>query len=90
MLNQIKALLSDAKLQQQIKQAADLAEAVKLIVSAGTAKGYTFSKEAVSQLVATLMPMESNELSEEDLLAISGASVGCTHCSPATPTPRTN
>lgn len=76
MLNHIQTLLNDSQLQQKIKQATDLAEVVKLIVSAGASKGYDFSKEAVSQVVMTLMPMESSELSEEDLLTVSGAQLG--------------
>ena len=73
MLNQIKALLSDAQLQQQIKQAADSTEAVKVIVTAGAAKGYNFSKEVVAQALTSLMLAESNQLSEADLLSVAGA-----------------
>jgi predicted ribosomally synthesized peptide with nif11-like leader len=72
MLNHIKTLLSDVQLQQQVKKATNLAEVIKLIVTAGVAKGYNFSKEGVTQVLATLAPMEENELSEEELLAVSG------------------
>jgi hypothetical protein len=72
MLHHLKTLLSDVHLQQQVKQATNLAEAIKLIVTAGAAKGYNFSKEGVAQMLATLAPMETNVLSEEELLAVSG------------------
>ena len=73
MLHQIKSLINDVQLQQQLKQAADLADAVKLIVNAGAAKGYTFSKETVSRTLASMMPAEPSQLSEEDLLSVAGA-----------------
>lgn len=77
MLNHLKTLLSDVHLQQQVKQATDLAEAIKLIVAEGAAKGYNFSKEGVAQMWTTLTPMEESELSEEELLAVSGGA-SCT------------
>lgn len=90
MLNHLKTLLSDGPLQQQVKQVTNLAEAIKLIVAAGAAKGYNFSKEGVAQMLTTLTPMEANELSEEELLAVSGGAsctckagaVTCTSSSP--------
>ncbi|MEO1347948.1 MAG: Nif11-like leader peptide family natural product precursor [Cyanobacteria bacterium J06635_15] len=79
MFNQIKALLSDSQLQQQIMKSANPTESIKLIVKAGVAKGYNFSKESVSQVLTTLT-MQPNELTEEDLLAVSGGSCGPRTC----------
>ena len=47
MLNHIKTLLSDVQLQQQVKKATNLTEVIKLIMTAGVAKGYNFSKGGV-------------------------------------------
>jgi hypothetical protein len=77
MLNHLKTLLSDGHLQQQVKHATNLTEAIKLIVTVGAARGYNFSKEGVVQMLTTLTPMKENELSEEELLAVSGGA-SCT------------
>jgi DNA-binding transcriptional regulator LsrR (DeoR family) len=70
MLQQIKELLTNTQLQQQIKEAATLAEAVQLIMAAGAEKGYNFAKESVSQFLAG--QMLTTELTEQDLLAVAG------------------
>ncbi|RUR72304.1 Nif11-like leader peptide family natural product precursor [Chlorogloeopsis fritschii PCC 9212] len=84
MIAQIKELLANAQLQQKIEEAADLAESIKLIVSAGAEKGYNFTTEAVSQLLAELTSPETTELSEEELLMVSGGATPhtgmCPHC----------
>ncbi|MEH2126611.1 MAG: hypothetical protein V7K44_20045 [Nostoc sp.] len=46
MLHQIKELLQNAQLQQQIKAAANQAEAIKLIPIASAEKDYNFTVEA--------------------------------------------
>ena len=71
MIQNIKELLQNAQLQQQVKAAANLAEAIKLITNAGAAKGYSFTQESVAQVVSGLM-LEEHELSEADLLAVAG------------------
>ncbi len=43
MIHHIKELLQNPQLQQQIKEAANLAEAIKLITTAGAQKGYSFT-----------------------------------------------
>jgi predicted ribosomally synthesized peptide with nif11-like leader len=71
MLSNIKELLQNAQLQQQIKTAANQAEAIKLLILAGAEKGYNFTAESVSQVLSELTS-PSNELSEEELLGVSG------------------
>lgn len=72
MLSNIKELLQNAQLQQQIKTAANQAEVIKLLILAGAEKGYNFTAESVSQVFAELTSLQSNELSEEELLGVSG------------------
>ena len=71
MIQNIKELLQNTQLQQQVKEAANLTEAIKLITTAGAAKGYSFTQESVAQVVSGLM-LEEHELSEADLLAVAG------------------
>jgi predicted ribosomally synthesized peptide with nif11-like leader len=71
MINNIKELLQNTQLQQQVKASANLAEAIKLITTAGVQKGYSFTQESVAQLISGLM-LGEHELSEEDLLAVAG------------------
>ncbi|MBD2728092.1 Nif11-like leader peptide family natural product precursor [Nostoc sp. FACHB-892] len=72
MLHQIKELLQNTQLQQQIKAATNQAEAIKVLAIASTEKGYNFTVEAISQMLAELTFVDSNELSEEELLSVSG------------------
>lgn len=71
MIQNIKELLQNAQLQQQVKEATNLVEAIKLITTAGVQKGYSFTQESVSQVIGGLM-LEEQELSESDLLAVAG------------------
>ncbi|OUL35954.1 Nif11-like leader peptide family natural product precursor [Nostoc sp. 106C] len=71
MIQNIKELLQNTQLQQQIKEAANFAEAVKLITTAGAQKGYSFSQENIAQAASGLM-LEEREISEADLLAVAG------------------
>ncbi|MDZ7960290.1 MAG: Nif11-like leader peptide family natural product precursor [Aulosira sp. DedQUE10] len=71
MIQNIKELLQNPQLQQQVKEATNLAEAIKLITTAGTQKGYSFTQESLAQVVSGLM-LEERELSEVDLLAVAG------------------
>jgi hypothetical protein len=71
MIHNIKELLQNTQLQQQIKEATNFAEAIKLITTAGTQKGYSFTQESVAQVASGLM-LEERELSESDLLAVAG------------------
>ncbi|MEP0919911.1 Nif11-like leader peptide family natural product precursor [Leptolyngbya sp. DQ-M1] len=71
MLNNLKELLQNAQLQAQIKAAANQGEVVKLLVIAGAEKGYSLTVDSVSQLLNELKA-GSNELSEEELLGVSG------------------
>ncbi|MFN6529696.1 Nif11-like leader peptide family RiPP precursor [Nostoc sp. ChiSLP03a] len=72
MLHQIKELLQNTQLQQQVKAAANQAEAIKMIAIASAEKGYNFTVETISQMLAELTFVDSNELSEEELLSVSG------------------
>jgi predicted ribosomally synthesized peptide with nif11-like leader len=72
MLHQIKELLQNAQLQQQVKAAANQAEAIRVIAIASAEKGYNFTVETISQMLAELTFVDSNELSEEELLSVSG------------------
>ncbi|MDZ8035463.1 MULTISPECIES: Nif11-like leader peptide family RiPP precursor [unclassified Nostoc] len=72
MLHQIKELLQNVQLQQQVKAAANQAEAIKVIAIASAEKGYNFTVETISQMLAELTFVDSNELSEEELLSVSG------------------
>ncbi|KOP24615.1 hypothetical protein AMR41_19690 [Hapalosiphon sp. MRB220] len=93
MLQQIKELLQNARLQQQVKAAANQAEAVKLLVIASAEKGYNFTVESVSQVLTDLTSMEFGELSEEELLSVSGgmmADTGHGHMSCCTDCPTGN
>jgi predicted transposase YdaD len=72
MIKNIKELLQNAQLQQQVKEAANLAEAIKLIATAGAEKGYSLTQQKVAQVVSELM-LEKQELLETDLLAVAGA-----------------
>jgi hypothetical protein len=58
-----------------VNDAADLAEAVTLITTAGAHKGYAFTHESVAQALSGLL-FEEQELSESDLLAVAGG-IGC-------------
>jgi predicted ribosomally synthesized peptide with nif11-like leader len=71
MLHNLKELLQNVQLQQQIKGAVNQAEVVRLLIAAGAEKGYNFTVESVNQLLAD-MNISSNELSEEELLGVSG------------------
>ncbi len=75
MIQNIKELLQVAQLQQQVKEATNLVEAIKLITTAGVQKGHSFTQESVTQVVSGLM-LEEHELSEADLLAVAGGA-GC-------------
>ena len=93
MLHQIKELLQNAQLQQQVRAAANQAEAIKVLAIASAEKGYNFTVEAISQMLAELTSVTSDELSEEELLGVSGGAAG-THihmsCCNDCPTRQTN
>jgi hypothetical protein len=79
MLNQLKASLSDATLQQKLQKATSLGEAVTLIRTARPKNGDQFSSADLSQLLQGLL--NPIKLSETELLNVSGGSptiVGCT------------
>lgn len=75
MIQNIKELLQNAQLQQQVKEASNLVETINLITTAGVQKGYSFTQESVAQAISTLM-LERHELPESDLLAVAGGA-GC-------------
>jgi predicted ribosomally synthesized peptide with nif11-like leader len=71
MIQNIKQLMQNPQLQQQLKQARNLAEAIQLIANAGKQEGYSFTQESVARAVDGLM-LKEQELSEQDLLAVAG------------------
>lgn len=75
MIQIIKELLQNVQLQQQIKEAANLVEAIRLITTAGAKKGYSFTQESVAEAINELM-LGQHELSEADLLAVAGGAMG--------------
>jgi predicted ribosomally synthesized peptide with nif11-like leader len=93
MLHQIKELLQNAQLQEQVKAAANQAEAIKVLAIASAEKGYNFTVEAITEMLAELTSVTSDELSEEELLGVSGGAAG-THihmsCCNDCPTRQTN
>jgi predicted ribosomally synthesized peptide with nif11-like leader len=72
MVQHLKQLLQNTQLQQQIKAAANQAEVIQLLLVMGAEKGYNFTVESVSQLLAELSAIDGNELSQEELLSVSG------------------
>ena len=71
MLNQIKALINDVQLHQQIKNAATMTEAITLIKTAGAKEGYQFSNDSLSQLLQS-QSQPLKRLQEQELLMIAG------------------
>jgi hypothetical protein len=71
MILSIKELLQNTQLQQQVKEATNLIEAIELITNFGAEKGYSFSQDSVGQMFSRLT-LEEQELSEADLLAVPG------------------
>jgi hypothetical protein len=81
----IKELLQNTQLQQQLKTASNLVEATRLIATAGAEKGYFLSQETVAKIVSNLM-LEQHELTESDLLSVAGGRMpdckcGLVYCS---------
>jgi hypothetical protein len=71
MIYNIKHVLQNTQLKQQVKESTNLVEAIKLIENAGVQKGYFFTQENVAQVVSELL-LEEQELSEPELLAVTG------------------
>jgi hypothetical protein len=72
MLRQIKNLLQDPSVKDKLQAAASRAEAIKLLVAAGADKGYQLTAETVAGFLAALQSGPSRELSEQELLGVSG------------------
>ena len=73
MFNQIKALLQDTQLRQQLKTSNTPAEAVCLVRAAASAQGYSFTSENIAE--ALFASQSPTELSEEDLPAVAAANM---------------
>jgi len=90
MLQHIKDLLQSAQLRKKISATASQAEAIKLLLIASAEKGYNVTSEGVSQMLAELIPAQPGDLSEQELLSVTGAGgahttdvascFGCTKC----------
>ncbi|BAY08492.1 Nif11-like leader peptide family natural product precursor [Calothrix sp. NIES-2098] len=72
MIRSIEELLQNIEIQQQVKEANNLAETTKLITTVGAEKGYSLTEQQVAQLASELM-LEKLELRETDLLTVAGA-----------------
>jgi hypothetical protein len=72
MIEQIKQLLQNVEVAETIKSVTNQVEAIKVLVAAGEKKGYQLTVDAVSKILIGLTSTELSELSEEDLLAVSG------------------
>ena len=72
MLKEIKALLQDAQLRQEIQEAKTADDVIKLLTTTGTQKGYNFKLEDVNQMLTGFALKQLDELSEEDLQAVAG------------------
>lgn len=81
MLNQIKALLQDSQLRQQIKAAQTLEEVTKLLATAGTEQYPHLSSNDLLALV-TGQEAEVVKLSEADLLNVVGGGPTAGGCYP--------
>lgn len=79
MIQTIKELLQNVQLQQQIREAGNLAEAIKLITTAGVEKGYAFTQESIAQAFSGLM-LGEQELSEADLQTVAGGRYCASTC----------
>jgi hypothetical protein len=71
MLNNLQDLLRNPQLQEKVKSAADQTTVIDLLLKAGAEKGYSFTVEKIFQLLGELNDT-LNEISEDDLLVISG------------------
>ncbi|MEA5626765.1 Nif11-like leader peptide family natural product precursor [Nostoc sp. UHCC 0251] len=72
MLSQIQSLLQNSQLRENIQAAVTQTEAIKLLLIASAEKGYTFTVESIAQILSELNSAESVELTEEELLGVSG------------------
>jgi hypothetical protein len=79
MLQQIKDLLQDPSLKGKLQAAASRAEAIKLLLAAGADKGYRFTVDSVAGFLVALQSGPSRELSEQELLGVSGGRMADTH-----------
>ncbi len=69
MIEELKAVLKDARVRQEIKETKTQDEVIKLVTNAGIKKGYNFTTEEVTKLLPQLAITALHELIEEDLLA---------------------
>jgi hypothetical protein len=77
-LHQIKTLLRNGELRGKVRGAASRADAIDLLVSAGAAEGYNFRAEDVAQVFTDLGPARPRELTEDELLGVSGGAMTIT------------
>ncbi|MDJ0694519.1 Nif11-like leader peptide family natural product precursor [Mastigocoleus sp. MO_188.B34] len=72
MIEELKAVLKDDEVCQQIKEAKTQDEVVKLVTNAVTDKCKNLTTEDVTQMLAYVGLHKLPELSEEKLLAVAG------------------
>jgi len=80
LLNQIKALLSDAALRQQIKSVNSLDEAIALLRAASATNGIELSHNHFFRLMQS--QADAFQLSEAELLSVAGGAPTNKECQP--------
>ena len=78
MLAQIKDLLQNAQIRDKLRGASTHAEAVEVLTRASAARGYGLTAEGVARALDGLSA-GPRELTEEELLGVSGGRGGDTH-----------
>lgn len=72
MIHQLKDLVRDTHVQQALQSAKTQADTINLLVRVGAERGLAFTAENVTKALASLTTAKRYELSEEELLAVSG------------------
>jgi hypothetical protein len=72
MIQQLKDLVRETHIQQALQSAATQADAIGMLMRAGAERGLKFSSEGIAQALRALLSVEQENLSEEELLAVSG------------------
>jgi len=72
MLNEIKELLRHPDVRDAMAMVGSRGDAVRLLVEAGSRKGYRLSAVGVSKAFAEVAPVRTRSLSEQELVMVSG------------------
>ena len=69
---QLKDLVRDTHVRQALQSAQTQADTINLLVRDGASRGLAFTVENVTKALASLTTSKRDELSEDELLAVSG------------------